>query len=168
MSGPKRRTHPVAAAGLLLGCGLGGLFDGVLLHQILQWHNMLSSVHPPVDLAAMKYNMLWDGLFHAVAWLVTSLGIAQLWSAAHRPPMPGSSSAFGGGLLLGWGLFNLVEGVVDHHWLGIHHVHPGVQEQAWDLGFLAWGLTMLLTGLALLRRAQPVAAGDAPSRLPPR
>jgi uncharacterized membrane protein len=27
---------------LLLGIGLGGFFDGIVLHQILQWHHMLS------------------------------------------------------------------------------------------------------------------------------
>jgi uncharacterized membrane protein len=25
-------------------------------------------------------------------------------------------------MILGWGLFNLVEGVIDHHLLNIHHV----------------------------------------------
>jgi uncharacterized membrane protein len=28
--------------GLLLGAGLGGFFDGILFHQLLQWHNMVS------------------------------------------------------------------------------------------------------------------------------
>src|SRR6187551_1598945 len=51
---------PVISAGILIGAGLGGFLDGVLLHQILQWHNMLSSVRPPVDLVSMKYNMVWD------------------------------------------------------------------------------------------------------------
>lgn len=166
MNKPLRTAQPVVTAGALLGCGLGGLFDGVLLHQILQWHNMLSSVHPPVDLVAMKYNMLWDGLFHAVAWLVTSLGVAQLWSAVRKPEVRWSNSAFGGSLLLGWGLFNLVEGVIDHHWLAIHHVHPGANEAAWDIGFLVWGAAMLLSGLLLLRRAAaPIAAGSASYRL---
>jgi uncharacterized membrane protein len=44
----------IIAPGILLGSGLGGFIDGILLHQILQWHNMLSSVRPPIDLVGMK------------------------------------------------------------------------------------------------------------------
>jgi uncharacterized membrane protein len=137
-----------------LGCGLGALFDGILLHQILQWHNMLSSVRPPVDLVSMKYNMLWDGLFHAFAWLVTGTGVVALWKAARRPQVRLSSPAFGGALLLGWGLFNAVEGLVDHQLLGLHHVHPGELQQVWDIGFILSGVAMALTGLVLIRRAE--------------
>lgn len=32
------RSFP-AAAGILFGLGLGGFFDGIVLHQILQWHH---------------------------------------------------------------------------------------------------------------------------------
>jgi len=30
------------SAGILLGIGLGGFVDGIVLHQILQWHHMLT------------------------------------------------------------------------------------------------------------------------------
>jgi uncharacterized membrane protein len=156
MSQRSRSTSRVTLAGALLGCGLGALFDGILLHQILQWHNMLSTVAPPVDLGAMKYNMLWDGLFHAFAWLVTVTGLLLLWSAAHRPPMTLSSRAFLGSLLLGWGLFNTLEGILDHFVLRLHHVHPGELEQAWDIGFVIWGAAMIVVGMTLMRRA-PIA-----------
>lgn len=33
------RHAPIISAGILLGTGLGGFIDGILLHQILQWHN---------------------------------------------------------------------------------------------------------------------------------
>jgi uncharacterized membrane protein len=46
-------------AGLLLGVGLGGLFDGVVLHQILQWHHMLSSWYPANTLENLRLNTLW-------------------------------------------------------------------------------------------------------------
>jgi uncharacterized membrane protein len=54
-------------------------------------------------------------------------------------------------LLIGWGLFNLVEGVVDHHLLGVHHVRPGPNQLAYDLSFLAWGAIMLIVGRLLVR-----------------
>jgi len=148
-----RPIAPVLTAGVMLGCGMGALFDGILLHQILQWHNMLSSVHPPVDLRSMKYNMLWDGLFHAVAWAVTATGVVWLWTAGKRPHVRWSRSALMGGVLAGWGAFNLLEGLVDHHVLSLHHVHPGRLEMAWDIGFLAWGAGMLAVGAWLSRRS---------------
>ena len=35
---------PSRASGLLYGLGLGGFVDGIVLHQILQWHHMVSDV----------------------------------------------------------------------------------------------------------------------------
>ena len=93
-----RATHhgAIISSGILLGAGLGGFVDGILLHQILQWHNMLSSLRPPVDLVSMKYNMLWDGVFHAFTWLTTVAGLARLWLAGKRRDVPWSTSTFVG------------------------------------------------------------------------
>jgi uncharacterized membrane protein len=141
-------THrgPLVAAGILLGTGLGGFVDGIVLHQILQWHNMLSARIPPTDLVDMKVNMLWDGLFHAFTWCMTAVGLGLLWRATQRSDVPRSTPTFVGALLLGWGLFNVIEGVVDHHVLGLHHVHPGAGELAWDLAFLGFGAALCLAG----------------------
>jgi uncharacterized membrane protein len=142
---------PLVSAGILLGTGLGGFLDGILLHQILQWHNMLSSVTPPTDLVAMKYNMVWDGLFHAFTWVVTLLGVSRLWAAGKRADVAWSTRTLVGSMLLGWGLFNFVEGVIDHQLLGIHHVHPGADQLAWDLGFLGFGLALMAAGFLGIR-----------------
>lgn len=138
------------AAGVLLGCGLGGFIDGILFHQILQWHNMLSSKVEPLDLVRMKYNMLWDGLFHGFTWLVTAIGLGMLWRAGQRGDVPWSTATFAGSLSLGWGSFNLIEGVIDHQLLGLHHVHPGTDQLAWDLGFLGLGALLVLAGCSLI------------------
>src|SRR3954470_17599815 len=107
-----KATHQgaIISAGILLGAGLGGFVDGIALHQILQWHNMLSSIRPPTDLVAMKYNMVWDGLFHAFAWTLGALGVWRVWAAGKRSDVPWSSHTFAGALLVGWGAFNFVEG----------------------------------------------------------
>jgi uncharacterized membrane protein len=125
-------------AGTVLGIGLGGFADGIVLHQILQWHNMGSSVLPPVTLEAMHRNMTWDGLFHAATWAVTFLGVWMLWvegqSTAETP------RALCGQLILGWGVFNLVEGIIDHHLLNIHHVRDlPLHVPLYDWAFLAVG-----------------------------
>lgn len=155
------RSHRGAliSAGVLLGIGLGGFIDGIVFHQILQWHNMLSSVVPPVDVPSMKTNMLWDGVFHAFTWMMTAIGLALLWRAGKKSNVPWSTRTFVGSMLLGWGLFNVVEGIIDHQILGIHHVHPGAHQLAWDMGFLLFGALLLVGGAALIRAGrQHVAA----------
>lgn len=145
---------PLISSGILLGVGLGGFVDGILLHQIVQWHNMLSTWFPPVDLVTMKYNMVWDGLFHAFTWLMVAAGLTRLWRAGQRADVPWSTITFVGSLFMGWGAFNFVEGVIDHHILAVHHVHPGENQLAWDLGFLAWGVLMIVGGLLAVRRGR--------------
>ncbi len=144
---------PVVSSGILLGAGLGGFIDGIVLHQILQWHNMLSSSRPPIDLVTMKYNMVWDGLFHAATWLLVAAGLARLWMAGLRSDVAWSTESFVGSLFVGFGLFNFVEGLIDHQLLGIHHVHPGAHQLAWDLGFLASGVVMMLGGTLAIHAA---------------
>lgn len=152
------RHGPIISAGILLGTGLGGFVDGILLHQLLQWHNMLSSVRPPLDLVDMKYNMVWDGIFHAFTWLMCAAGLWRLWHAGTRADVAWSARTFVGSLVLGWGLFNFIEGLIDHQILGIHHVHPGEAQLAWDVGFLALGVVQIAVGWWAIR------AGRADSR----
>ena len=69
-------------------------------------------------------------------------------------------------MLIGFGIFNLVEGTVDHHILGIHHVNERVPREQWiywDIGFLIWGAAMLVGGWLLLRagkRETPAATAE--------
>jgi len=61
-----------------------------------------------------------------------------------------------GGLLAGWGGFNLVEGTINHQILGFTTCARG-DEVLYDIGFLMWGTAMLIVGAYLLR-ARPEAA----------
>lgn len=63
-------------------------------------------------------------------------------------------------MLIGFGIFNVVEGAVDHNLLGIHHVNetvPRTQCIYWDIGFLIWGAAMIAGGLALYRSGRRVS-----------
>ena len=143
----------VVCGTVLLGLGLGGFFDGIVLHQILQWHHMVTSAgYPATTVANLELNTLLDGLFHTSTYIMTAVGIGLLWSATRLPYVRWSTMLLLGGLLVGWGTFNVVEGIVDHHLLGLHHVkEDSANPLAWDLGFLAWGAIMLVGGLALMR-----------------
>jgi uncharacterized membrane protein len=148
------RGFPVAA-GILLGLGLGGFFEGIVLHQLLQWHHMLSSAgYPPTTVANLRLNVLWDGIFHAATDVFVLAGIVIMWRAGRRSHVHWSAKILTGTVLMGFGAFNLVEGIVDHHLLQLHHVNETVaatQWIYWDLGFLAWGAAMLAVGWLLWR-----------------
>jgi uncharacterized membrane protein len=145
----------LVAAGLLIGAGLlAGFVDGILLHEILQWHHMITSVRPETTISNLKVNTLWDGLFHLGTWTLTVIGLALLWRAGGRSDVPWSPKIFGGSLLLGAGLFDVIEGLIDHQILGIHHVKSGPNELAWDLGFLALGAVLAAVGWIILRSGQ--------------
>src|SRR4051812_371184 len=133
-----RRADPriFVLPAVVLGVGLGGLLDGIVLHQVLQWHHMTSAVDPPTSVEALERNTLADGLFHVAAWIATLAGVLLLWRAgrvAGSHPGPG---LLVGGLLVGLGAFNIVEGVVDHLVLGVHHVRDVPDPFPWDAGFL--------------------------------
>ena len=161
---PVARRMPSRAPGLLYGLGLGGFIDGIVLHQILQWHHMVSHVddYPMTTVAGLEVNTLADGFFHLATWflvLAGSLMTIQAWRQGRLAP----SWSFHVGLVLaGWGVFNLVEGIVDHHLLGVHHVRDDLDAPlGWDLGFLAFGAVLVLGGWALHRQGSGQAEDRA-------
>ena len=119
----RRRVFLTLAALLTLGCGLGGFIDGIVLHQILQWHEMFSNRQPPITWLDKSVNMFWDGVFHLSTWFITLGGLIWLWCLFQNGLVVMSNNVFVGGLLLGWSVFNLVEGIVDHHVLKVHNVN---------------------------------------------
>lgn len=136
-----------------------------LFHQLLQVHNMLSARRPPTTVANIEINMFWDGLFHTFTWIMTAAGIALLFRAGRRPEVPWSGRTLVGSLLLGWGLFNLVEGIINHHLLHVHHVVEragGVS--IWDWLFLASGALLITAGVVLIRtdKADRALPGTSP------
>ena len=147
-------SFPVSA-GILFGLGLGGFFDGIVLHQLLQWHHMLTSAGYPADsVANLEINTLWDGIFHASTYLFVIAGLVILWRHSRRTHQRWSWRLLPSAILVGFGLFNLVEGTINHHLLGLHHVNETVPREQWiywDIGFLLWGAAMVGVGWPWLR-----------------
>lgn len=167
---PDPRPRPPRAPALLLGLGLGGFVDGIVLHQILQWHHMLTGTgdQPMTTVAGLETNTLVDGFFHVATWLLVVAGSALAvrdWQAGRLAP-PWRMHV--GLLLAGWGIFNLVEGLIDHQLLGIHHVRDDLGAPlGWDLAFLASGALLLAVGATLARDAgQPTAHPRIEAREP--
>ena len=164
----KATKRPLIAAGTALGIGLGGFLDGIVLHQLLQVHNMLSARYPTRGLRAdelvvnLQINIFWDGLFHVLTWLMTALGLVLLWNAVRRPNLSLGTSTLVGSMIFGWGLFNLVEGIVNHHILQIHHVTESANHLTWDIAFLASAVLLIVLGLVMIRKEGEPQSSLAP------
>ena len=106
--------------------------------------------------AGLEANTLADGMFHLFAWIVVvvALYLTMRTKRADATALSPSAGVLIGWLLVGWGTFNLVEGVVDHQLLKIHHVRDDVGDPIpWDVGFLGMSLVLLFFGITLVRRA---------------
>ena len=150
------RMHSFVIGGIVLGMGLGGFFDGIVLHQILQWHHLVCVTEhcQPTSIEHLQRQNRQDGFFHLAMLALTSVGSYWVFCTASRPDTPRSRSVFFGAIVGGWGLFNFVEGLIDHQLLGIHHVLPGSPyELTADLLFLASGLAMSAIGWFVMRKA---------------
>ena len=144
--------QPLIIAAILLGLGQAGFFDGIVFHQLLQWHHMFTNVESSNTVSGLELNTLGDGLFHLVDWLFTLAGLVALWIAVRQDDVDKSTSVFIGAFCIGAGMFNIIEGILSHHLLQIHHVKPGIHQLAWDLGFIGAGLLSAVIGWLILNR----------------
>jgi uncharacterized membrane protein len=145
---------PRRAPGLLLGIGLGGFVDGILLHQLLQWHHMVSAVagSPADTVAGLQVDTFWDGVFHVGTWIAVAAGTFLLWRRSTHSSWTADRGSLLGWMIVGWGVFNIVEGVVNHQLSGIHHVRDDLGGPlSWDIGFLAFGAVVTIIGWAIVR-----------------
>jgi uncharacterized membrane protein len=156
--------RPPTLPGFVLGVGLGGFVDGIVLHQVLQWHHMLTGTgrHPSDTLAGIEANVLADGLFHVGTWVLVFGATLLALRAWQRRDLAPPWRAHFGLLLSGWGAFNAVEGLVNHQILGIHHVRDDLGAPlSWDIGFLVSGVVLVGVGALLLRTR---TSGSTPAR----
>jgi uncharacterized membrane protein len=158
------RRPPSKVAGLLYGLGFGGFIDGIVLHQVFQWHHMVSHVedYPMTTVAGLEVNTLADGFFHLATWALVFAGSVATLVAWRQGRLAPSWSFHFGLVIAGWGIFNLVEGIVDHQILGVHHVRDDLGAPlSWDIGFLVLGALLVVGGWMLHRRGvREVLAGS--------
>ena len=127
---------PLTTTGLILGIGVGGFIDGILLHQILQWHNMLSNRIAPDTVVGKAVNMFWDGIFHAFTLIAVIIGIASLARLLR---------------------------LIHHQILKLHNVMEFTPDpDPWNYGFLASGVLFMLIGTRIVyaKRYYPVRLKD--------
>ena len=135
--------------------GLGGFVDGIVLHQIFQWHHMLSDTpdNPVTTLAGLEVNTLADGFFHLAMWLLVLAASVSTITAWRRGRLAPNWSFHFGLVLMGWGTFNIAEGLIDHHILQVHHVRDDLGGPlSWDIGFLLVSVLLIGAGWLLHQR----------------
>jgi hypothetical protein len=77
---------PPRAPAFIMGLGLGGFIDGIVLHQILQWHHMLTDAgdHPSDSVAGLEANTRADGFFHLATWVLVATAMLLTLRAGQR------------------------------------------------------------------------------------
>lgn len=139
-----RSANALPWSGFLLGFALGGFFDGILLHQILQWHHLLSGLQGEA-FRDLHVQVMADGYFHALMYVVAAAGLWRMWQARAEFARPGSGSRLLRALLIGFGVWHVVDAVLFHWLLGIHHIRMDTDNRVlWDIAWLAaFGLVPL-------------------------
>ncbi len=143
MDGRDRRRSTWVAA--LIGVGVMAAVDEIVFHQILAWHHFYDRSTPAVGL-------MTDGLLHAAELVMLVAGIFLVADLARRGTLHRGAAA--GGVLLGAGAFQLVDGVVVHKVLRLHQVRYDVELLPYDAAWLASAVLLALAGALLLLRAR--------------
>ncbi len=132
--------------GVLVGIGIAGTLDEVVLHQLLRWHHFY-------DRSTASVGLISDGLFHIFSTALLVIGVIQLVERRRTTPDPPRIAL--AGILLGAGGFNLYDGTIQHKLLGLHQVRAGVPDNLpYDLAFLGLAAAVALAGALLLRRVR--------------
>jgi uncharacterized membrane protein len=132
--------------GILVGIGLAGTLDEVVLHQLLGWHHFYDRSTPTAGLVS-------DGLFHLFSTAVLIIGVIQLVERRRTTADPPRLAL--AGILLGAGGFNLYDGTIQHKLLGLHQVRAGAPNNLpYDLAFLTIAAVVALAGALLLRQVR--------------
>ncbi|MGV1873747.1 DUF2243 domain-containing protein [Agrobacterium rosae] len=138
-------------SGFLVGVSAAGFVDGIVLHQILQWHSLLSGLKgQPFD--DLRFRMLMDGGFHLAMYAVAMMGLFMLFHQRRHINQPGSERFFVSALMVGFGTWHVTDALLNHWLLRLHHIRETENWLWWDLGFFVMGVAVALTGLILRRR----------------
>ncbi|KAA0547439.1 DUF2243 domain-containing protein [Bacillus sp. BGMRC 2118] len=140
----------------ILGFGFMGALDGIIFHQLLQWHSVYMATDRPGQIVS-------DGIFHFGVSIALVIGGILLWLAGNPTSVEKGNRFVLGGFLMGAGIFNVVEGTINHHLLQIHRVKPGdPHAMMYDLSFLALGFILAVIGYAIRKSSKkqqaPVSA----------
>lgn len=126
--------------GTMIGTALMAAADEVVFHQLLSWHHFYDASTPDVSL-------LSDGLLQTTYLVLLVAGF--FWYADLRRRRTLARRPAWAGFVLGLGVFQLFDGVVDHKLLRVHQIRYGVDLLPYDLAWNGVALVLLALGAAL-------------------
>ncbi|MDF0726332.1 DUF2243 domain-containing protein [Cytobacillus sp. S13-E01] len=130
----------------VIGFGFLGALDGIIFHQLLQWHSVVMDTN-------RSGQIISDGIFNFAVTIALVVGGVLLWLAGKPTDLAKGVSLLIGGILIGGGAFNLIEGITNHHIFQIHRIKPGDPNAIiYDLTFLVLGVILIIIGLIVKRR----------------
>ncbi|ELZ00164.1 DUF2243 domain-containing protein [Natrialba asiatica] len=147
-AGTRRR---LLLAGGTIGFGFGAVIDTVIFHLTFQTHHLLSGYYDPYSLDGLRTNVMFDGLFLVATLGITLVGLGLLWRIVNGTAERLSTRYLIGSIVVGAGVFNVYDGIVDHYVLDLHNVVHGTE--AWNPPWILVSVLLLALGLALLRTA---------------
>ncbi len=143
-------------ASFLLGFAMGGFFDGILLHQILQWHHLLSGVQTGA-LGSLSAQVAVDGVFHAIMYAIAAAGLIELFRARSAVASSAAIRPRWGHFWIGFGIWHIIDALFSHWITGIHRIKMDADNpMVWDLAwFVVFGVVPLLYGWRTRHHRRP-------------
>lgn len=138
--------------GIVVGIACGALFETSVLIQALGWHQVVSGWYPMASGENLNINRISNGVAQLVAYVLLAVGLFMLLRSSHRYDR-WSAACLSGAISIGWGGFNLIESILAHEVLGMHHVNELVSADErfiWDMIMLGSGAAALGTGIVLV------------------
>jgi uncharacterized membrane protein len=137
--------------GVLIGVGVAGFLDETVFHQLLHWHHFY-------DKAGLDVGLVSDGFFHAGSWLCVVAGLFLFADLQRRQATAGRM--VWAGALMGWGFFQVYDGLFQHKVLGLHQIRYDVDLLPYDLMWnISGGIGFVLGLLLLVTRRRTARAG---------
>ncbi|AFS70405.1 Hypothetical protein Eab7_1274 [Exiguobacterium antarcticum B7] len=130
-------------SGFLFGLGLIAFLDEVMFHQLLGWHHFY-------DKSTTSVGLFSDGLFHAFSWFAT---VAALFLVADlRRRQTFWLMRWISGVLIGVGVFQLYDGLVQHKVFRLHQIRYEVDILPYDIIWNTSATLILCLGLVLFMK----------------
>ena len=118
---------------------------------------------PSDTVRGLEDNTFADGLFHVTRGPSSRSDHSS--DSGMATPGACTTVATSVGCSSGWGVFNIVEGMVAHQILGIHPVRDDLGGPlSWDIGFLVSGALLIVLGWALETSGEKAVQNDPQRR----
>ncbi|MGN8647246.1 DUF2243 domain-containing protein [Gracilibacillus sp. HCP3S3_G5_1] len=130
-------------SGILFGLGLVAFLDEALFHQLLHWHHFY-------DRSTTNIGLISDGLFHAFSWFATIAGLFIFADLRRRNGL--MVRKWWGGVLLGGGVFQLYDGIIQHKIMRIHQIRYVENVIVYDIVWNTIALLMMIIGIIMIRK----------------